>query len=363
VRTALASVGFLLVLYALPFEVSGLTLLACWSAVWLLAAALDRTSRPMAAGAPGRLALDLRAVSWLAAVLIGGHYVLSLLSPFDLGRTPAVPFVDSYSQSAGVLILACLVGAALTSAARARRGRLLGAFAAAAWLMPFELAAASVVVGWCALAAGLCLLASRDRGGVRLYASAAAALGMLALLVTFLGVADPDRLTVSAFRRVSHPPFWSGASAALVSLACLFGLAYWLARHDRRATWLGAAAGALAVYALSVGIVDEFQRHLAAGGVNLGELRKGAQVTLSIVWAALGGLALVAGIARRLGLLRAGGLALLGVATTKVFLYDLASLDATYRVPSFVGLGVLLLASSYAYQRLKHHLTGATGPH
>ena len=41
------------------------------------------------------------------------------------------------------------------------------------------------------------------------------------------------------------------------------------------------------------------------------------------------------------------------LATTKVFLYDLASLDATYKVASFIGLGVLLLASSYVYQRLK----------
>ncbi|MDQ3328525.1 MAG: DUF2339 domain-containing protein [Chloroflexota bacterium] len=54
-----------------------------------------------------------------------------------------------------------------------------------------------------------------------------------------------------------------------------------------------------------------------------------------------------------MGLLRAAGLSLLAVATTKGDLCDLASLDATYRVLSFIGLGVLLLASSYAYQRLR----------
>jgi uncharacterized membrane protein len=58
-------------------------------------------------------------------------------------------------------------------------------------------------------------------------------------------------------------------------------------------------------------------------------------------------------VARWIGPLRAGGLALLALATTKVFLFDLASLDATYKVPSFIGLGLLLLVSSYAYQRLK----------
>jgi uncharacterized membrane protein len=59
---------------------------------------------------------------------------------------------------------------------------------------------------------------------------------------------------------------------------------------------------------------------------------------------------------------RLGGLALLALATTKVFLYDLASLDATYKVASFIGLGVLLLVSSYAYQRLKPQLARQDGP-
>jgi uncharacterized membrane protein len=99
-------------------------------------------------------------------------------------------------------------------------------------------------------------------------------------------------------------------------------------------------------------VVDEFQRRVSAGADPEG-LRKLAQVALSILWAALGGGAFIAGIMAGVGLLRAAGLGLLAVATTKVFLYDLASLDATYRVPSFIGLGVLLLASSYAYQRLR----------
>jgi uncharacterized membrane protein len=45
------------------------------------------------------------------------------------------------------------------------------------------------------------------------------------------------------------------------------------------------------------------------------------------------------------------GLGLLGIATAKVFVYDLSSLDASYRVLSLIGLGLLLLASSYLYLR------------
>ena len=35
----------------------------------------------------------------------------------------------------------------------------------------------------------------------------------------------------------------------------------------------------------------------------------------------------------------------------KVFAFDLATLDRIYRVSSVIGLGVLLLVTSYLYQR------------
>jgi uncharacterized membrane protein len=44
---------------------------------------------------------------------------------------------------------------------------------------------------------------------------------------------------------------------------------------------------------------------------------------------------------------------LLLVAVAKVFLYDLSTLTAGYRVASFTVLGLLLLAAAYAYQQLR----------
>ncbi len=105
------------------------------------------------------------------------------------------------------------------------------------------------------------------------------------------------------------------------------------------------------MYLLSVGVVDEFQRQVMPGG-DVYTLQKQAQVALSILWSALGGLALAAGVLRWQRAVRAFGLGLLALATAKVFLYDLQSLDATYKVASFIGLGLLLLASSYVYQHL-----------
>ena len=47
------------------------------------------------------------------------------------------------------------------------------------------------------------------------------------------------------------------------------------------------------------------------------------------------------------------GFGLLTVAVVKVFAYDMAALQAEYRVLSFVVLGLLLLAGAYAYQRMR----------
>jgi uncharacterized membrane protein len=47
------------------------------------------------------------------------------------------------------------------------------------------------------------------------------------------------------------------------------------------------------------------------------------------------------------------GLAVLGLATAKVFLFDLSSLDIAYRVITLIVLGVLLIASALAWTRLK----------
>jgi uncharacterized membrane protein len=44
---------------------------------------------------------------------------------------------------------------------------------------------------------------------------------------------------------------------------------------------------------------------------------------------------------------------LLLAAVGKVFLYDLSTLGSAYRVVSFLALGALLLAASFAYQRLR----------
>lgn len=472
VRALLATAGLLLVIYALPFELSGVALVGAWSAVYVAAVGAPRLPflRERGEGAAGSLYPTLRGretlvPAALAATAAIGH-VLGIDAPLDqVGSAvqPAWPFVDGRTLAVAFLAVAALLAGALVAnrwvlrgsgvaaagfiaylmpfeleadwtvvawavvaagaygvAAWDRRGftlyvaaagalvgagalvvldriatveqltgelaqpihtpfwseptlavgALVGALLAgfllhrahpiapylaaaaagfAAYLMPFELGDATVVVAWSAITLLLGALARRQPAGREIYLAAAGAVFALGLLKTLIVVAPPERLAVDAVSAVDHPLLWSGATLALTALIAPLAVAYWWNRGRPRVRWLAVGAGALAVYLLSVGLVDEFQRRVG-GETALEELQKQAQAALSILWAVLGGAVFVGGIARRVAAGRLFGLALLGLATAKVFIVDLASLDAAYRVLSFIGLGLLLLASSWAYQ-------------
>jgi uncharacterized membrane protein len=66
----------------------------------------------------------------------------------------------------------------------------------------------------------------------------------------------------------------------------------------------------------------------------------------------LHGAALLAvGFWKRTAFVRWQGLVLLVATIGKVFLYDMRSLSQGYRVLSFIGLGALLMAVSFVYQK------------
>jgi len=58
-----------------------------------------------------------------------------------------------------------------------------------------------------------------------------------------------------------------------------------------------------------------------------------------------------AGLRTETRLFRLQGVAVFGVTTAKVFLFDTQGLDTVARTISFLVLGSLLLAASYAYAR------------
>jgi uncharacterized membrane protein len=141
------------------------------------------------------------------------------------------------------------------------------------------------------------------------------------------------------------------AEAAIALAACAAGalaLAGFARRVSTEAAQLAAFAGAtLLVYLGSIVIVDTVG--VDAGG----DTRQAGQTWLSAFWTATGLGAVVLGLLRRRADVRIFGLGLLAVAIGKVWIYDLAELEALARVLSFIGLGALLLVGSFAYARIK----------
>jgi uncharacterized membrane protein len=139
----------------------------------------------------------------------------------------------------------------------------------------------------------------------------------------------------------------SVVALAAFSVAALVAAALYQAEPPE---WKRAAetAGSVGlVYLVSVAIVDLLETDEVAGADQT------PQLVLSAFWSMAGVAALLFGLVRDDRRFRIGGLALLTVAVVKVFVYDLAELEALYRVLSFIALGLLLLAGAFAYQRMR----------
>lgn len=73
--------------------------------------------------------------------------------------------------------------------------------------------------------------------------------------------------------------------------------------------------------------------------------------TYSALWMAYGAMLMIVGFWRASAFVRWQALILIAATIVKVFVYDTSQLDKVYRILSFVVLGILLLAISFAYQR------------
>lgn len=207
----------------------------------------------------------------------------------------------------------------------------------------------SLVAAWSAMSAALAFLATRvDRTSVP---SLSDAERLQILSLGFLGLAIAHMLVVEA------PPTAiaegvTDLGSALVAIACCAGAAvacwFWGREVEPQiATVVGFVGAAGFVYLGSVAIID------VIGDTAGGEARQIGQSWLSAFWTATGLAAVVWGMVRHSPKARLGGLALLMVAITKVWTYDLSELEELARALSFVALGLLLLAGAFAYQRFK----------
>jgi uncharacterized membrane protein len=369
-RCGLTTAGLLAVAYSLPFELTGIALVAGWAALVPVSVAaealLDRLPGVPASRAKlrGEPVIRMNEAHWPDAPLVATGaavllsicrlltYDLPLESTQSLGAIvpPPAPFVDVMTTSVVIGIAAFLAAAVITARPDLRTGMVLLSVTLAAYLMLFELAAPFQVLAWSALAIGLGAWSFIDKYGRRGHVGVATTLVVAGIAVILWRVVPVDRLAVQA--TVSSTGTWFAlhsiiaisATAATLTLGALF---LPLGRGVRAGLGFVAATGM--VYLVSALLVDFFQGRVG-GATPLEELQKQAQVSVSILWGAIGMAVFLIGVLGWRQIVREAGLALLALATAKVFLFDLSYLDVSYRVISLMGLGLLLLAGAYVYQ-------------
>jgi uncharacterized membrane protein len=161
---------------------------------------------------------------------------------------------------------------------------------------------------------------------------------------------------------VAHPPFQTvDFVTALLGLAVFAGVVAVSLRiapsHPENGFWTNCAAMSTIAFNL-IAVLTGVREIVAIWAGTSMTVEQGLQQALAIsAFLMLYGAALLAaGFFRRSAFLRWQALVLLVFTIFKTFLYDMRSLSQGYRVGSLLGLGALLMAISFAYQKDWLHL-------
>ncbi|MFP5228090.1 MAG: DUF2339 domain-containing protein [Acidobacteriota bacterium] len=209
-----------------------------------------------------------------------------------------------------------------------------------------------MTIGWLAEGAALVWLARRVGSTLlAILALLCLALGLIALVT----VNPPASLTPIFNERFGTYVF---AIAACAFVGWLAAQAAREPQAESTLSWEGlAGAAVLAVNALIL-LAIGWEIHAYWWYVEwrgdrtlMHDYRMYAQFTYSAFFMLFGAALLTVGFWRRVAFLRWQALVLLAVAIGKVFTVDVSALSQGYRILSFLGLGALLLAVSFAYQK------------
>jgi uncharacterized membrane protein len=273
---------------------------------------------------------------WLA-VAFAAFYLLLLRLPVVGPLRPELPSLSALHLTAAVVFLTIAI--------------------------PLKVHGRWITIGWLVEGAAILWLARRIQSALmRVLALLALALGLLMLIAS-----NPAASTTVLFNQ--------RFGTYLVGIG-VFAFTAWLAAqsiheedHDTHAlNWPTIATAsvlimnALILFAIGWEIHNFWWYLRFTGNWHLvRDYRMYAQFTYSAEFMLFGALLLALGFWRKSAFLRWQALVLLAVAIGKVFLVDVSELSQGYRILSFLGLGALLLAVSFVYQRDWLNLRRAEG--
>lgn len=309
-----------------------------------------------------------------AAGVVAGAYALHVFQPsrqeWDVlsGIAAGVGLISCWigivdltdtdeARGAGLLVAAVVYGALAAYVFR-REG--LRTFATTLWS-----------IGLVALVGAEALFFESDVLFVIAVAATGAAVGALAeplreQRLWLAGSAAAGLATGVALGALTPPSHFFSASespgrglAGLVFCALALGALAKLAEGGRERVVSGAAAGGVALYAISLGILEVAERVSTA---SIGTDFERGHTAVSGLWALIGLALLVVGLLRGSAAVRYGGLALFALSLAKIFLFDLSELSSVARAFSFIFVGGLLLAGGFFLQRLSDRLAPRSSP-
>jgi uncharacterized membrane protein len=187
-------------------------------------------------------------------------------------------------------------------------------------------------------------------------------LGVLALLLPVHFFNPPVASTVLLNTRFAT--YLMAIAACLAATRIATGVARRVTVEGRK-PWrmLAGLSGLNATVLLMIAICLEIHSYWVPSG-SLSMARGGSideQFSYSAWFMLFGAALLAAGFWRKSAFLRWEALVLLALSIAKVFLFDTRQLSQGYRIFSFLGLGALLLAVSFAYQKDWLSLRGQRG--
>jgi hypothetical protein len=190
--------------------------------------------------------------------------------------------------------------------------------------------------------------------------------GLIILLISacFIVAGGIEYSPIDSFRLILN----NRLACGLFVLAILFVHQFWLSSASRdfrgkrnilRALQIGIIATS---FVLLTGETRDYFEHeiviTGAAGDALRGLTNLEQLSLSGAWLLFSVVLMALGFWRSLRSIRIIAFVLFGFTILKIFIYDLSYLETLYRIYSFIGLGLILLAVSYAYQRYKDVIFG-----
>lgn len=212
--------------------------------------------------------------------------------------------------------------------------------------IPLKLDQHWITIGWLVESAVLLWVAVKSEAHfLRIFAGCTLALGIARLL--FFDNFNSDTLLLNA-----------RFGTYLVAIAIMGGIVAAGKRFASEAEMsfvkaAGVALNLLALWALTLEANDYFNRQVVQGGgyTVIRQLEIARDFTFSAIWIVYGAMLMITGFWKRSAFIRWQALVLIAVTIGKVFLYDSRELEQVYRILSFIALGVMLMAISYAYHR------------